>query len=357
MIKGRGTDRQPANRFQPTRVEMDPESGPAINPSDAQAKTRLHTERARTIISRNRSPDVGFDRSVNPYRGCEHGCIYCFARPSHAYLDLSPGLDFETEIFCKTNAAQRLREELARPGYRCAPLALGINTDAYQPAERRLGITRELLEVLLEYRHPLTLLTKSDAVLRDLDLLTQLARLNLVQVRLSITTLDDDLKRRLEPRTASGSARLRTLRELSRAGIPTGVMASPMIPALNDRELEAILEAAARAGARWAGFILLRLPREVAPLFEDWLRQHYPQRADHVLSLLRQSRGGRLNDPRFGSRMRGEGVFAELMAARFRRSCRQLGLNTTDPVLECGHFHPPPAAGQLELGLEPGLDL
>lgn len=351
MLKGRGTDQFPANRFQPTRVERDAD----VEPVPGALRTRLHREQARSIITRNKSPDVGFDRSINPYRGCEHGCIYCFARPSHAYLDLSPGLDFETEIFYKANAAEQLRIELGRPNYRCAPIALGINTDAYQPCERELGLTRKLLEVLLECRHPVSLLTKSDAILRDTDLLAEMARHQLVQVRVSLTTLDDDLKRRLEPRTASGRGRLRTLRALADAGVPVGVMAAPMIPALNDAELETLLAAAAEHGARWAGYVLLRLPYEVAPLFENWLQEHYPLRAAHVLSLVRQSRGGKLNDPNFGSRMRGQGVFAELLRTRFRRACRRLGLNTTEAVLDCSQFRPParPQAdgGQLSLGL------
>lgn len=336
MIKGRGTNQLPPNRYQPTRVELDP-----AEPPETQVHTHYHAERARAIITRNQSPDIGFDRSVNPYRGCEHGCIYCFARPSHAYLDLSPGLDFETEIFYKANAPERLREELAKPGYRCAPIALGINTDAYQPYERKLGLTRKLLEVLLEYRHPLTLITKSDAILRDIDLLSDLARLQLVQVRISVTTLNDELKRKLEPRTANGRARLKVVRELSTAGIPTGIMAAPMIPAINDSELENILEQSANAGARWAGYILLRLPLEVAPLFEDWLRQHYPLRADHVLSLIRQCRGGKLYQSAFGERMRGRGVFADLLAARWRKACHRLGLNQEESVLDCSHFKPP----------------
>lgn len=347
MLKGRGTDQSPANRFQPTRVE--PDAGTEASPGHGQ--TRLHREQARTIITRNSSPDVGFDRSINPYRGCEHGCIYCFARPSHAYLDLSPGLDFETQIFYKANAVERLRAELGRPGYRCAPIALGINTDAYQPCERELGLTRQLLEVLLEYRHPVSLLTKSDAILRDVDLLAELARHQLVQVRVSLTTLDDELKRRLEPRTASGRGRLRTLRTLAEAGVPVGVMTAPMIPALNDAELETLLAAAAENGARWAGYVLLRLPHEVAPLFENWLREHYPLRADHVLSLVRQSRGGQLYDARFGSRMRGQGVFADLLRARFRRACRRLGLNATEAALDCSRFRPPSASGQFAFDL------
>jgi DNA repair photolyase len=264
------------------------------------------------VIVRNQSPDVPFTQSINPYRGCEHGCSYCFARPGHAYLGLSPGLDFETKIVWKPDAPEILRKELAAPGYRCAPIALGISTDGWQPVERRLGLSRRLLEVLAETRHPVSIVTKSALIERDADLLADMARDHLVQVMFSITTLDPLLARRLEPRAASPARRLAAMDALHRAGVPVGVLFAPLIPALNDHELERVLEAARAAGAESAGYVLLRLPLELKALFEDWLHSHFPDRATHVLSLLRQLRGGQLNDSRFGHRMRGQGVFADL---------------------------------------------
>jgi DNA repair photolyase len=292
------------------------------------------------VITRNQSPDVGFDRSVNPYRGCEHGCIYCFARPSHAYWDLSPGLDFETRLIAKTNLAAMLEQQLSRPGYRCQPIALGVNTDAYQPIEREQRLTRRALEILLRYRHPVHIITKGALILRDLDLLSELAKL-------SLTTLDDELKRIMEPRAAAPSARLRAMGVLSRNAVPVNVMCAPMIPMINDKELERLLEAARDAGARSAAYVLLRLPREVGPLFEEWLGAHFPARAEHVMSLIRQYRGGETYDSRFGSRMRGEGPFAELLAQRFALASKRLGLNKRDFNLDCSRFAPP--GGQLAL--------
>jgi DNA repair photolyase len=310
----------------------------------AHPRRRLEPDYARRIISTNRSPDIPFEQSINAYQGCEHGCIYCFARPAHAWLELSPGLDFETRLFFKADAARLLRRELARPGYQVSPIAMGTNTDPYQPVERSQRITRALLEVLLEHRHPVTLVTKSALILRDLDLLEALARQRLVHVSLSVTTLDDELKRRLEPRTASAGARLRTIAALDEAGVPTGVMVAPVIPALNDSELEQILAAARQAGARRAGYILLRLPHEVAPLFTEWLEAHYPERRDHVLSIVSQSRGGRLYRSRWGERMRGTGVFADLLAQRFRKASKRLGFETTAwPALDGSAFRPPHA--------------
>jgi DNA repair photolyase len=324
--------------------------------------TTVTVERARSIIARNDSPDVPFDRSINPYRGCEHGCIYCYARPSHAYLELSPGLDFETRLYAKTNAVELLRKELARPGYRAQPMAFGTNTDCYQPVERRHRIMRGLLQVLAECGHPLTIVTKSALIERDLDLLAPMARRNLVKAFVSITTLDARLARTLEPRAASPRRRVDALRALAAAGVPCGVMVAPLIPALTDPSLEAVLEAAAGAGATMAGWILLRLPNEVRPLFKEWLAAHHPQRADHVISLVRQSRGGRENDPNFGSRMTGSGNFAELIGRRFELACRRLGLNREDDHLasrgglDCTQFRPPVpdaaaagASGQLAL--------
>lgn len=287
--------------------------------------TQVTQEHARSIISRNQSPDVGFGQSVNPYRGCEHGCVYCFARPSHAYLDLSPGLDFETRLFAKTNAADLLRAELARPSYRCSPIALGINTDAYQPIERRLRVTRSLLEVLADCGHPVSIVTKNALVLRDLDLLAPMAARGLASVHLSVTTLDNRLAAKMEPRACAPHMRLKAIRALAEAGIPTGVLVAPVIPMITDRELEAILEAARDAGARAAGQVLLRLPHELKDIWREWLQLHYPERAAHVMSLLRQMHGGKDYDARFGKRMRGEGPFADLLAARFARAYRRLG--------------------------------
>ena len=339
--RGRGTALHPDNRFAPRHcAAFDDGWEQEVPPSRA---TEVRIERARTAITRNQSPDVGFDRSINPYRGCEHGCIYCFARPSHAYWDLSPGLDFETRLIARTNLAERLEEELSRPGYVPQPIALGVNTDAYQPLEREQRLTRQALEVLLRYRHPVHLITKGSLILRDLDLLVPLAEQRLVSVAVSLTTLDDELKRIMEPRAASPGARLRVLRDLHAAGVPVSVMCAPMIPMINDHELEALLEAARGAGARSAGYVLLRLPHELADLFEAWLAEHFPARAEHVLSLVRQSRGGQRNDSRFGTRMRGEGVFAELLAQRFRLACRRLGYARRDEAfaLDCSRFAPP----------------
>jgi DNA repair photolyase len=316
------------------------------------AATELIPERIRSIISRNQSPDIPFEQSVNPYRGCEHGCVYCYARPSHAYLDLSPGLDFEQKIYTKPDAAAVLRRELSRPGYRCRPITLGSNTDAWQPAERNLGITRQVLEVLAEFRHPVNIITKSALVERDLDLLTDLARDRLVDVLVSVTTLDDELKRRMEPRTPGGRRRLETVRRLSAAGIPCGVLAAPMIPGLNDHELEAILDAAASAGARYAGYVLLRLPHELEGIFVEWLAAQYPLRAAKVLSLIRQSRQGALNDATFGRRMRGTGPFAALLASRFAAACRRHGFNRqSEAELSTERFRVPPGPGT-QLALE-----
>jgi len=313
----------------------------------------LEPDRAREVISTNDSPDIPFEQSINPYRGCGTACIYCYARPSHAYLGLSPGLDFETRLFYKADAARVLEEQLARPGYVCKPIMLGANTDPYQPVERRLQVTRSILEVLLRTRHPVTVITKHALVLRDLDLLAELAHQGLVSVALSITTLDVELKRRLEPQAASPAARLRTLGALHAAGVPCAVSVAPVIPALTDHELEDILAAAAQAGARWAGYVLLRLPYEIKDLFAEWLVQHYPQRAQHVMSLVRAMRGGRDNDPRFGSRMRGTGPLAVLLRNRFQLACRRLGLNAGErDVLTTALFRAPtPPGTQLRLGL------
>ncbi|MEO1574443.1 MAG: PA0069 family radical SAM protein [Pseudomonadota bacterium] len=348
--KGRGATLNPAPRYGDSAKEQT-DDGWSVDDAGPSLETWLAPEAARTIVTKNQSPDIPFDRSINPYRGCEHGCIYCFARPSHAYADLSPGLDFETRIFYKENAAGLLEKTLRKPGYTCAPMALGTNTDPYQPAERTLGVTRSLLEVLKEFRHPVTIVTKGSLITRDIDLLAAMAEERLVSVMVSVTTLDAGLKRRLEPRTPSGQARLNVVRQLAEAGIPTGVMVAPVIPAINDHEIEAILDAAKTAGARRAAYILVRLPHEVKTLFRDWLEQHYPDRAGHVMSLIRQSRGGRDNDPRFGHRMRGEGVFAALIQRRFARACRALGIDPGEAfALDSTQFRVPDQAGdQLSL--------
>lgn len=348
-IKGRGAASYVSGRYEVATVHAEDDGWDSLHargdtdPSP-HPDTRVHEETARGIVSRNDSPDVGFSQSVNPYRGCEHGCVYCFARPSHAYLGLSPGLDFETRLFAKTNAAQRLRAEFSRKGYRCSPIALGINTDAYQPIERRHRITRSLIEVMAEFRHPFSLLTKNALVTRDIDLLAPLAREGLVTAHFSVTTLDNRLSARMEPRASAPHARLRAMREVADAGIPVGVMVAPVIPAINDHEIEAILEAARDAGARSAGHVLLRLPHELKEIWREWLQLHHPDRAAHVMSLVQQMRGGRDYDSGFGTRMRGQGPFADLIAARFRRARRRLGFEGMPP-LECGHFRPPPVPG------------
>ena len=338
--KGRGTAHNPHNRFAPSQsVALDDGWHQEVPVTQG---TEVRIERAKSIIARNTSPDLPFDRSINPYRGCEHGCIYCYARPSHAYWDLSPGLDFETKLIAKTNAAEVLEQQLSKPGYVCAPINLGANTDPYQPIEREHQLSRRLLDVLLRFRHPVTIVTKGSLVLRDLDLLSELASQRLVRVMISLTTLDDGLKRVLEPRAAAPKARLRAIRVLREAGVPVGVLCSPMIPMINDSELEHLLDAAHDAGAQSAAYMMLRLPLEVAPLFEQWLQDHYPQRASHVLSLFRQSRGGELYDSRFGSRMRGEGVFAELLEQRFVKTMRKLNFEGRDAQpLDCSRFSPP----------------
>jgi DNA repair photolyase len=352
-IKGRGALSNRQGRFARYGRDPDPEALAAAAAEEGQPKkpeTKLHIDRARTIIARNHSPDIPFRQSINPYRGCEHGCIYCYARASHSYLDLSPGRDFETQIFYKPNAVELLRAELAAPRYEVSPIALGTNTDPYQPVERELGVTRGILELLLERQHPATIVTKSALVLRDIDVLRSLAQLELVAVHVSLTTLDDELKRRMEPRTAGPRQRLGILRQLADAGIPAGVITAPIIPALNDHELESMLEAAAQHGASSAAYVLLRLPHEVEPLFIEWLHAHYEDRAEHVLSLLRQLRGGRLYESQFHSRQRGRGPFAALLEARFAKAVRRHGLDR-EVTLRTDRFVPPGAARpQLTLG-------
>ena len=317
-------------------------------------ETQVTIERARSIISRNDSPDIGFTQSINPYRGCEHGCIYCYARPSHAYLELSPGLDFETKLFAKSNAPELLRAELAAKGYKPSPIALGANTDCYQPIERNYKITRGILEVLSEFQHPLTIVTKSALIERDLDILAPMAKQNLVKVFVSIGTLDRGLARKLEPRAASPQRRLDILKSLSQNEVPCGVMVAALIPTLNDKTLEHVLEAAAEAGAREAAYVIMRLPNELKILFKEWLAEHYPEKAEHVISIVHQMRGGRDNDPNFGTRMSGTGKFAELVEKRFDIACRRLHLNDHGagrgrPELDCSLFKVPGAGGQMAL--------
>ncbi len=309
---------------------------------DGVLATELRIDSAKSVITYNSSPDIPYDRTINPYRGCEHGCAYCFARPSQAWLGLSPGLDFETRLAYKADAAATLRRELSRPGYVCRPVALGINTDAWQPVERRLRVTRGILEVLAETRHPVTIVTKSALILRDLDLLADMARDGLAHVAISITTLDPDLARSLEPRAPSPRRRLSAIRELAAAGIPTAVMVAPLIPALADHEMEAILGAAREAGAGAAAYILLRLPHEVKPLIHAWLQAHRPGRMNHVYSLMRQLHGGREYDSTFGSRQRGSGPLAEIIAQRFRSATRRLGLAEPSLPLNLSAFRAPP---------------
>jgi DNA repair photolyase len=352
-FKGRGALSNIAGRFEAhTREAID--DGWFQEECPDSIEEIVMPDRARSVISSNDSPDLGFDLSINPYRGCSHACVYCFARPSHAYLGLSPGLDFETRLFYKQDAACLLEAELAKPGYVCKPIALGINTDAYQPLEKRLEVTRGILTVLARCRHPVSLITKSALIIRDLDLLVDLARDRLVSVMLSVTSLSNDIKRTLEPRTASPEARLRVVGRLAEAGVPVGVMVAPVIPAVTDHELEDILAAARDAGATSAGYVLLRLPHEVAPLFREWLAEHHPDRAKHVMSLITQTRGGKDYDAAFGVRMRGTGVYADLLRSRFRLASRKLQLDAASarPPLATHLFRPPrPATPQLSLDL------
>jgi DNA repair photolyase len=352
-FKGRGAASNPKGRFDALTVDKEDDGWYRDETPETVPETVL-PDRARGIISTNDSPDVGFEQSINPYRGCSHGCVYCFARPSHAFLGLSPGLDFETKLFYKADAVKILEAELARPKYVCKPIALGINTDGYQPLEKKLEVTRGILSVLARCRHPVSIVTKSALILRDLDLLTDLARDRLVSVMVSVTSLSDELKRVLEPRTASPQARLRVIRELSQAGIPVGVLVAPVIPAITDHEMEDILAAASAAGATSAGYVLLRLPHELKVIFREWLKDHYPDRAAHVMSLINQARGGKDYDSEFGTRMKGTGAYAELLRARFELAKHKVGLDCADEryELDTSRFRPPtPAASQLSLGL------
>ncbi|MEP3278956.1 MAG: PA0069 family radical SAM protein [Stappiaceae bacterium] len=313
-------------------------------------KTYVQDEKARKIITRNQSPDISFDRSINPYRGCEHGCVYCFARPTHAYMGLSPGLDFETQLFAKPNAAELLERELSAPNYKVKPLAIGTNTDPYQPIERHKRIMREILEVLERAQHPVGIVTKSALVLRDLDLFGSMAEKNLIKIALSVTTLDRSLHRAMEPRASTPAKRLGALKTLSDAGIPTSVMVAPIIPALNDSEIEKILEKAAEAGAQEAGYVILRMPLEIKEIFREWLMRHYPDRYRHVLSILRSMRGGKDYDAEWGQRMRGKGPYAEAICKRFELAGKRLGLNKRRRRLNTDLFCSP-QKGSIQLSL------
>jgi DNA repair photolyase len=343
-IKGRGAPSNPQGRFESQSTTREDDGWVADGEPEPRPQTTVTEERARSIISRNDSPDIHFSQSINAYRGCEHGCIYCYARPSHSYLNLSAGIDFETKLFAKTNAAELLRKELARPGYVCSPINLGANTDPYQPIERRYRITRSLIEVLAEHDHPFTVVTKSALVERDIDLLVPLAKKKLVHIFVSITSLDNRLASTLEPRASAPHRRLKAVAALNAANVPCGVMVAPIIPMVTDKFLERILEGASQAGARAAGYTIVRLPYELKQLFREWLDLHVPERAEHVMSLIRQMRGGRDNDPNFGSRMRGEGEFAELIGQRFRLACRKHGINQTRAIeLDTTQFRAPRA--------------
>jgi DNA repair photolyase len=327
LIKGRGALSNRESRFLSTssvpvddgwNLETEPEPGP---------ETILLPDRTVRLITKNSSPDIPFDRSINPYKGCEHGCVYCFARPTHAYLDLSPGIDFETRIFFKTDVRKRLMDELSAKNYQCQPIAMGTNTDPYQPAEKQQRITREILEILLELRHPVTIVTKGQLILRDLDLLSELAALDLVHVNVSVTTLENKLKTRLEPRTAAPAARLKVIGRLAEARVPVGAMVAPVIPFINDHEIENIVQATVEAGAQALNYILLRLPREVGPLFQEWLEEHYPLKAARVEAAVRQMRGGQLYRAEWGARMRGSGPMAELIEKRFAKALADHGID------------------------------
>lgn len=345
--KGRGSISNLPGRFSARQVESD-EPRPDIAPD-----TVLRPMKARTIISHNQSPDVPFDHSINPYQGCEHGCVYCYARPGHSYLDLSPGLDFETKIFYKPNAVKQLLAAWEKPSYVCEPITIGANTDPYQPAEKQLGITRELLETFLKHRHPVSLITKGGLMFRDLDLLARLAEQNLVSVAVSVPTLDADLKRILEPRIPSAALRFRLIRALADAGVPVSLLLAPVIPAVNDPEIESIIERAAASGARHAAWILLRLPHELKTIFRDWLHTHMPDRASHVISLIRQASGNRDYDNRFGIRQRGRGPYATMLDTRFKTACRRYGIGSGRyrETLDCTAFVPP-GPHQMVLGID-----
>jgi DNA repair photolyase len=343
--RGRGAQSNAAGRYEPlARVAFD--DGWRTLDDLPAFKTTVQIDATRKIITRNDSPDIGFDRSINPYRGCEHGCVYCFARPTHAYLGLSPGLDFESKLFVKPEAADLLARELTSPSYEPKVIAIGTNTDPYQPIERRYQVMRRILEVLDHAGHPVGIVTKSALVLRDLDILARMAERNLAKVALSVTTLDPALARKMEPRAATPMRRLETLRRLSQAGVPVSVMVAPVIPALNDMEIERILDAAQAAGAREAGYVLLRLPLEVRDLFREWLMANYPDRYRHVMKLIRDMRGGKDYDSTWGKRMKGTGPYAWMIGRRFELACEKLGLNAARVQLTTQHFRAPKSGSE-----------
>ncbi|MDR7143178.1 PA0069 family radical SAM protein [Rhizobium sp. BE258] len=347
--RGRGAGLNPGGRFEPQSRESFDDGWQTLEELPP-FKTEVQIEKPRTAITRNESPDIPFDRSINPYRGCEHGCIYCFARPSHAYMGLSAGLDFEAKLFAKPDAAKLLERELAKPGYKPRVIAIGTNTDPYQPIEKEWRIMRQILEVLDKANHPVSIVTKSAMIMRDIDILKSMAERGLVRASLSVTTLDRKLARTMEPRASTPPRRLEAIHALSEAGIPTSVMAAPVIPALNDHEIERILDAAHAAGAREAGFVILRLPLEVSPLFRDWLLQHYPDRYRHVMSLVRSMRGGKDYDADFGKRMKGAGPYAWQIARRFEMATKRLGMVRRSMPLRDDLFVPPDGSGvQLSL--------
>lgn len=351
QLHGRGARTNTTGRYEPqVRVSFD-DGWTRLDEEPAPIRTTVQEDATRTIIARNKSPDISFDQSINPYRGCEHGCVYCFARPTHAYLGLSPGVDFESRLFVKPDAANLLRAELRAPTYQPKVIAMGTNTDPYQPIERTRKVTRSILEVLAEFKNPTGIVTKSTLIQRDIDILAPMADKNLARAAVSITTLDRKLARAMEPRAATPERRLDTIRALTKAGIPTAVMTAPMIPALNDSELENILAAAADAGATQAGFVVLRLPLEIKDLFREWLDAHAPDKAKHVMSLVRQMRGGKDYDSEWGTRMRGKGPYARLIAQRFAIATRRLGLNKNHRPLDVSKFRRPPTIGD-QLALE-----
>lgn len=341
-LKGRAANNNPNNRFDAySRSYFDDGWDQIESALLTPIRTKLVQEASKSIINYIQSPDLPFDRTINPYRGCEHGCIYCYARPTHAYLGYSPGLDFETQLVSKQNAVALLKEELSQPDYVCKPIALGMNTDAYQPIEKEQRLTRQIIEVLAEANHPFTLVTKSSMVERDIDLIAPMAEKGLVHLYLSITSLDRKLSRLMEPRAAAPERRFKTLKTLTEAGIPTGVMLAPVIPALNDHHLEKILTQAHEHGATQASYVFIRLPLELTELFEDWLQQHYPLKAKHVMSIIKQSRGGNSYQFAFGERMRGKGIFADLLENRFKRISQQLGLKAEKLALDTSQFKVP----------------
>ncbi len=340
--RGRGAQSNRTGRFEAEAREPVDDGWGQVDPLPV-FETVEHVERARTIITRNESPDLGFERSINPYRGCEHGCAYCYARPTHAFIGHSAGIDFERDIYVKVNAPELLRQELAAKSYKVKPIVIGTGTDPYQPSERKHKLTREILKIMLEVRHPVTITTKSALVVRDLDILTELAKLGLVKVAISLTSMDHKLSRKMEPRASTPSKRLEAINLLSAAGVPVMALIAPMIPGINDMELERLMDAAAAQGAKSAGLVMLRLPGEVRDIFREWLLRHFPDRIRHVMSLIRDVRGGRDNDPRFGTRMTGEGPYAVLLRQRFEKARERYGFTGVIPPLRCDLFRPPKA--------------